>query len=280
MQIGPYSVESLVEGRFGLDGGSMFGVVPRPLWDRTNPADDRNRIELAARCLVVRGGGRCMVVDTGIGTKFDEKRGDIFKVDHPYGDLLGALEKRGVAAGDVTDVILTHLHFDHCGGTTRREGDRLLLTFPEAVHHVQRRNWNWAHHPTDKDAGSYRAEDFSPLETSAKLHLIDGDLELYPGIHMKVVEGHTPGMQLVRIVGPEATLLFVADLVPTRAHLHWPWIMAFDNQPLVTLEEKRQLLARAAEEGWVIAFEHDPECAAVVLRAEGDAVVVEREVDL
>lgn len=280
MKIGSYEVESVIEGRFGLDGGSMFGVVPRALWQTTNPPDDNNRIDLAARCLLVRDDERCVLVETGIGSRFDEKRAAMFNVRHPDGDLLDALEERGVAPTDVTDVVLTHLHFDHCGGTTRREGDGLVLSFPEAVHHVQRRNWEWAHRPSRKDAGSFRAEDFSLLERSPLLHLLDGGVELFPGIHLQVVEGHTPGMQLVRIDGAEATLLFCADLVPTRGHLRWPYVMAYDNQPLVTLAEKLEILPRAAADGWIVVFGHDPGCDAAVLATEGDMVVVDREVEL
>lgn len=280
MKIGPYRIEAIVDGTFGLDGGAMFGIVPRPLWERTNPADDSNRIDLAARCLLVRGAGRCVLVDTGLGSKFDDKRAGIFKVSRPGNGLVGALERRGLEPGDVTDVILTHLHFDHCGGTTLRRDDELFLTFPEAVHHVQRRNWAWAHQPSEKDAGSFRREDFGPLDGSGRLHLVDGDTEVLEGIHGVVVEGHTPGMQMVRIEDGDTVLLFLADLVPTRAHLPWPYIMAYDNQPLVTLAEKRQYLPRAVEESWVLAFQHDPHCEAVLVSMEDDAVEVAREVEI
>ena len=281
MKIGPYDVEALLDGRFGLDGGAMFGIVPRPLWERTNPPDEANRIELAARCLLIRGGGRCILVETGLGDKFDDKRAEIFKVRRPGGGLVGALERRGIVPGDVTDVVLTHLHFDHCGGTSRRENGRLVLTFPRAVHHLQRRHWEWATAPSLKDAGSFRAEDFAPLADSPDLNLLAGEGELFEGIHLRVVDGHTTGLQLVRIEGPEATLLFCADLVPTRAHLRWPYIMAYDNRPLTTLEEKRELLPRAAAAGWIVAFGHDPDCAAALLaQEEEDRVVVARELAL
>ena len=145
---------------------------------------------------------------------------------------------------------------------------------------MQRRNWDWAHRPTEKDAGSFRAEDFSALDGSDQLNLIDGDAELFPGLHLQVVDGHTPGAQLLRVEGPEATLLLAADLVGNRAHLRWPWIMSYDNQPLVTLAEKRKILPRAAAEGWIVVFGHDPECTAATLRQEGDGVVIDAEVQL
>jgi glyoxylase-like metal-dependent hydrolase (beta-lactamase superfamily II) len=285
MQIGSYSVESIVDGFFGLDGGSMFGIVPKPLWSKTNPADEQNRIELAARCLLLEGEGRRILVDTGLGAKNDAKQTEIFKVRRPDDGLPGALSRRGIAAEEITDVILTHLHFDHCGGTTQHHesspaSDELSLTFPEAVHHLQRRNWEWAWNPSGKDAGSFRKEDFSPLENSDKLRLIDGDTELFPGIHLHVVDGHTPAMQLVRIASGGSSLVFLADLVPTRSHLKWPYIMAYDNEPLVTLGEKRDLLPLAAAEGWIVAFQHDPECAAATLRAEGDRVLLDQMIDL
>ena len=280
MKIGRYSVESIVGGRFGLDGGAMFGIVPAPLWSRTNPPDDKNRIELAARSLLIRDDKRCILVETGLGDKFDDKRAGIFDIRQRDGGLVGALREKGVAPGDITDVVLTHLHFDHCGGTTRRDGDGLALVFPEATHHVQRQQWEWAWSPSGKDAGSYRQEDFSPLEGSPRLRLVDGEVELFDAVRVRLVDGHTPAMQLVEITGAEESLLFCADLVPTKTHLRWPYIMAYDNQPLVTLAEKRDVLPRAAASGQVVVFGHDPLCDAVIVRADGDAVVVDREISL
>jgi glyoxylase-like metal-dependent hydrolase (beta-lactamase superfamily II) len=280
MQIGSYFVEGIVDAMFGLDGGSMFGIVPQPLWARTNPPDQRNRIDLASRCLLLEGGGRRILVDTGLGTKLARKRCDIFNVRRPDNGLLGALSRRCIAPEEISDVILTHLHFDHCGGTSQRIGEELSLTFPGAVHHVQRRQWEWAWNPSRKDSGSFRQEDFAPLDGSDRLHLLDGEGELFPGVHLHIVNGHTVAMQLVRIGDGETNLLFLADLVPTSSHLKWPYIMAYDNEPLVTLDEKRDLLPRAAAAGWIVAFQHDPEDAAATLRAEGDNVVLDQIVDL
>ena len=280
LRIGPYEVESIIAGTFGLDGGAMFGIVPRVLWQRTNPPDERNRIALAARCLLIRGNDRCILVETGIGDKFDDKRADIFSVGYPRGSLAEQLAARGLGPGAVTDVILTHLHFDHCGGTTHRVGEELALSFPDATHHVQRRQWEWAQAPSSKDAGSFRPEDFAPLAATNRLHLLEGDGELFEGIHTHTVEGHTPGMQLVSVRSDGVGLLFCADLVPTRAHLRWPYIMAYDNQPLVTLEEKLGRLPAAAERGDTVVFGHDPECDAAILRRDQDAVMIAREVDL
>lgn len=287
MRIGPYTVESIRAGAFALDGGAMFGIVPRPLWQRGNPADDRNRIDLVARCLFIRGGGRLILVETGIGDKFDDKRAAIFKVGHPGGSLISQLAQRGIPAQEVTDVILTHLHFDHCGGTTRRIGGELALSFPRATHYVQRRHWEWARAPTGKDAGSFRAEDFDLLAGSDRLRLLDGEQELFEGIRVHPVDGHTRGMQLVSIAGETGDtgetgggLLFCADLVPTRAHLRWPYIMAYDNEPLLTLQEKQRWLPAAADNGDVVVFGHDPGYDAAILGREDESVVVVREVDL
>lgn len=279
MQFGSFEVETIIDGFFGLDGGAMFGIVPSPLWRRTNPADDRNRIELAARCLLVRDENRCILVETGIGDKFDDKRADIFKVRHPAGGLVRQLEERGIAASAVTDVILTHLHFDHCGGTTRRDDGILALNFPAADYHVQKRQWDWAHAPSGKDQGSFRREDFALL-ADASLHLIDGPSEILDGISVHPVDGHTTGMQLVSIRGEEGGLLFCADLAPTSTHLRGPYIMAYDNQPLVTFEEKQEWLPAAAERGDVVVFGHDPTTDGALLRVEDDNVVIEEHVDL
>jgi len=279
VRMGSYTLESIIDGRFGLDGGAMFGIVPRPLWQRTNPPDGRNRIELAARCLLLRGGGRCILVETGIGDKFDDKRTDIFAVRHPGGGLVAQLAARGVAREDVTDVVLTHLHFDHCGGTTRRVDGALELTFPRADHHVQRAQWDWAHAPAQKDAGSFREEDFELLR-EASLHLVEGESELFSGISVHPVDGHTMSMQLVRIVAEDQRLLFCADLVPTRTHLRWPYIMAYDNHPLSTLAEKKTWLIDAAERGDLVVFGHDPGVCGARLRLEEGKVMVAEEVDL
>ncbi len=276
MSVGGWRVRTLLDGTLGLDGGSMFGVVPKPLWSRTTPADDRNRIRLAARLLLLEGHGRLVLVDTGLGDKWSDKRRAIFDVQRPGGGVLGALAKLGIEPAQVTDVLLTHLHFDHAAGTTRRVDDGMELVFPSARHIVQRRQWEWAARPTLKDAGSFRPEDFELLGHQGSLVLVDGDTELFPGIDVIALDGHTAAMQAVKIRGPEATLLYVADLVPTVAHLRWPYIMGYDNRPLVTLAEKQRHLLNAARQGWIVVFEHDSETAAVRLQ-ECDGTVRPRE---
>ncbi len=257
-QIAGYTLHSIETGRFRLDGGAMFGIVPKPLWERRIPADERNRIPLAMRCLLLRGHERVILIDNGIGDKLSEKMIDIYGVDFREYELRRSLAEQGVTPEDVTDVILTHLHFDHCGGSTRYEGGRLVLTFPHARHYVQRTHWEWATHPNLREKASFIRENILPIQEYGKLVLVDGDIELFPGVHVHVVNGHTRGQQIVRIHDEENTLLFMGDLVPTHAHIPLVWIMAYDIEPLVTLEEKQRWLEEALAGQWHLFLEHDP----------------------
>ena len=267
MTFGEYQVDLVEAGRLGLDGGAMFGIVPRPLWERHAAPDDRNRIRLAMRCLLLRGRGRTVLVDTGMGHKADAAFREIYAVDHGHSALVPSLAALGVAPADVTDVLLTHLHFDHAGGTTERgEDGRLRLVFPEAAHHVQRRHWDWTREST-REAASFLPENLDPLAASGRLVLHDGPGEIFPGVETVVVDGHTRGQQLPLLHGPEGTLFYPADLVPTAAHAPLLWGMAYDIEPLATIEEKRRLLTRAAEEGWTLVFEHDPAVATARVEA-------------
>ena len=265
-QIGSYSLYTIETGRLGLDGGAMFGIVPKPLWERRIPADDRNRIPLAMRCLLLEGEGRVILIDNGVGDKYDKKFADIYAIDQESADLHGSLREAGFSAEDVTDVVLTHLHFDHCGGTTRRGEEGLELTFPNARHYVQRSHWEWARNPNKREAASFLAENLDPLAESGRLQLVDGPESLFPGIEVITVDGHTEAQQLVKITDAERTLVYAADLLPTTAHLRDTWIMAYDVRPLQTLEEKRRFLDRAVDEGWHLYFEHDPETAVATPR--------------
>lgn len=258
MKIGEYEVISVHGGAFRLDGGAMFGVVPKPLWEKTNPPDESNRIDMAMRCLVARGEGRVILVDTGVGSKYDEKFASIFAIDHSEHELVRALADRGLSPDDVTDVIMTHLHFDHGGGLTRRDGDVLSPQFPNARVHVQRSHWEHAMEPNERDRASFLRENYEPLREHSDLNLLEGDATLFPGIDVVVVHGHSPSMQLVKVYDRDCTLLYCADLIPTASHLPYPYIMGYDLEPLKTLAEKKTYLPLAAEEGWILAFEHDP----------------------
>ena len=283
MRVGRYEIASVLDGFFALDGGAMFGVVPRPLWEKRIAPDARNRIRLAARCLVAVDGDarRVVLVDDGVGDKWDAKRTDIYAIDRSGGGMDAGLSRLGLSRSDVTDVLLTHLHFDHAGGTTRRGPDGALeLSFPRATHHVQRRHWQLAHAPSEKDAGSFFAQDFEPLQHSNLLHLVEGEAQLFPDVELIVSEGHTFGQQLPRFHGDGSHLTFCGDVIPTHAHLRPSWVMAYDVSPVTTIEEKKVLLAEALEDDGVLFFEHDLGMAACRLREEDGHPVFREAVDL
>lgn len=267
IEFGRYTLHALETGRFRLDGGAMFGIIPRPLWDRRIKPDARNRIELAMRCLLIEGDGRVILVDDGLGDKYDDRFADIYGVDHGNATLDRALEEAGFARESITDVILTHLHFDHCGGSTRREEGEVVPAFPQARFYVQQRHWDWAMHPNVREQGSFLAENLTPLGMSDQLSLVDGEFELFSGIHLHLAHGHTEAQQLVRVTDGARNLVFVADLLPTVHHLAPAWNMAYDVRPLVTIEEKGRFLARATASGWSLFFEHDPQVVVADLEA-------------
>lgn len=260
MRIGRYELHAIETGWFALDGGAMFGVVPKTLWEKKIPADERNRIGLAVRALLLveTGGTRRILVDTGVGQKWDAKMADIYGVDHSRLRLETSLAAHGLAASDITDVLLTHLHFDHAGGATTQVGGRIVPTFANATYWVQRRNLEWARDPNEKDRASYLHENWVALEEAGVLRLTDGPGEWLPGIELLLSEGHTRGMQLPLVRGPEGALLYCADLIPTAAHVPVPWHMGYDLYPVTVMEEKRAILERAVAEGWTLFFEHDP----------------------
>ena len=258
MKIGPYRIVSLETGRFGLDGGAMFGVVPKTLWSRTNPSDERNRIPLAMRALLILDEKRKILVDVGCGHKFPDKLKGIYRLDHSRYTLLGSLEGHGIEPEDITDVILTHFHFDHAGGATCFRKGRLELTFPSARHYIQQRQWERALKPSEKDRGSYMPMDIEPFHDHPQLTILDGPLELFPGLHLLISNGHTPGLQMVKIQDGDTTLFYCGDMMPTASHLPLPYLMGYDLYPLTTIEEKRHYLQQACEGNWIIALEHDP----------------------
>jgi glyoxylase-like metal-dependent hydrolase (beta-lactamase superfamily II) len=269
LPIAGWTIHTLETGFLWLDGGSMFGSVPKPLWSRAHPPDERNRIRLAMRCLLLEGHGRRILVDDGVGEKFRPKLADIYRIEHESHTLERALSAHGLMLGDVTDVVLTHLHFDHAGGSTRLDGDRLVPTLPRARYHVQRRNWENALKPNPRERASYLPENFLPLMEAGVLSLMEGPQTPWPGLELFLAEGHTRGQQLVRIAGPEGILYFVADLIPTAAHVRIPWVMGYDIAAGETMVEKRALLERASREGAWICLEHDPSIALARPAPEG-----------
>jgi len=280
MNIGGYDITAISGGNFGLDGGAMFGIIPKPLWEKQVRADDRNRIDLTARVLLVRGHGRNILVDTGLGNKWSGKHRDIYKIDPASLQIQKALADLGLDPGDITDVILTHLHFDHAGGATREENGELIPAFPNATYYIQRKNWEWANNPSPKDAGSYRKENFVPLQNHGVLEFVEGEEEIFPRIRLFLSDGHTRAQQLPLIRDGEETLFYSGDLIPTAVHLPLPWVMGYDNFPLKTIEEKEHILNQAADEHWILFLEHDPGTAALTVRRTEKGVQAKAPVQL
>ena len=276
LRMGKFKLHQVRDGTFALDGGAMFGVVPKPFWQKRHPVDDRNRIELALRCLLIQEGNRRILVDAGIGPHWDEKRREIFAINPSDQGLDRELARAGCAREEITDLVLTQLQFDHGGGATRIHDGKRVLSFPRATYHLQRRNWNWAQHPSDNVASSFRAEDFDILASSGRLHLLDGQTELFPGIELSISEGHTVGMQLVRISSGDRGLVFCTDLIPTASHLRSSWMMAYHLHPQTVIEEKRKLLARALKEKWMLFFAHDPMVAACSIKEQDGQPAIDR----
>lgn len=280
MKIGPYEIFTVETGYAWLDGGAMFGVIPKVLWNKTNPSDDLNRIQLALRTMVIKNDGKIILVDTGVGQKMNEKLSNIYNVDHTNYELVKGLAREEIKPEEITDVIVTHLHFDHIGGATYYDGEILKLTFPNATYHVQGEQWYWANNPSMKDRASYMPENFKPIEKAGKLNELSGPCELFPGIEMLVMYGHTAGMQLPKISDGRSTLLYCADLLPTASHIPLPFIMGYDNNPLITLEEKKRILPQAVEENWILVFEHDPLCKAGTVQKTEKGFRLKEEVSL
>ncbi len=269
MRIGRWEVSSVLSGFFRLDGGAMFGSVPKILWEKTNPADAANRIDLALRCMLIRGENRVILVDVGIGQKFSPKETSMYAVDHSRFTLLAALAAQGVAPEEVTDVVLTHLHFDHAGGvSTADSGSALRLTFPKARHFLQRANLLAAMTPNERERASYLKENWAPVKECPRLELLDGPAEIFPGIRVLVSEGHTTGLQMPRVEGDGTWIQYCADMIPTASHLRIPYVMGYDLCPRTLMEEKRTTLTEAVRDGGYLFFEHDPWTPACQVRQE------------
>ncbi|MDT4952646.1 MAG: hypothetical protein QOJ02_784 [Acidobacteriota bacterium] len=260
MQLGDYRVEVVSDAEFRLDGGAMFGVVPRTLWSKVCPPDEQNRISMNMNCLFIETETERIIVETGIGDKWSPKHEAMYgiKRERSLGESLRAVT--GVSAEEITIVVNTHLHFDHAGGnTTLDSAGRVVPTFPNARYFVSHAEYEHALNPHERDRASYMPENWRPIEAAGQLELKEADYEVVPGLKMETVAGHSRTMQCVRLERGGQTLYGFADLVPMRAHVHFAWIMGYDLYPVETLEAKKRLLPQAAREGWLCLFYHDPE---------------------
>ncbi|MBE0660995.1 MAG: MBL fold metallo-hydrolase [Bacteroidales bacterium] len=265
-----YPIET---GYFKLDGGTMFGVVPKVIWSKSYPADENNYITLSMRCLLVVDGDRKILVNNGMGNKNKDKNTQYFSLNDDEINLKKSLAEVGFTAEDITDVFLTHLHFDHCGGSVDEdENGNLFPAFPNATYHVSRQQWDWAINPNKREKPSYPPENLLPLKD--RLRLFDQDGELFPGFKVKIFNGHTMGQAIPFISYKGKTVVYTSDALPTSAHLPLPYIMSYDIQPLLTLDEKESLLNEAVENDYILFFEHDhyTECCTLEKNPKGAKV--------
>lgn len=257
-------------GFFKLDGGAMFGVVPKSIWQKTNPADENNLCTWAMRCLLVEEGNQCVLIDNGIGDKQDAR---FFSFYHLHGDdsLSKSLQAAGFTATDVTDMFLTHLHFDHCGGGVYYDNAKLVLTFDRAKYWTNADHWKWAVKPNAREKASFLKENILPMEESGHLHFVDLPAPSALPFEVITVSGHTDKMMIPKIRYKDRTICFVSDLLPSTGHIPLAYIMGYDTRPLLTLEEKEAFLNEAADNNYVLFLEHDPvhECCTVKRTEKG-----------
>ena len=260
-----YSIET---GNFKLDGGAMFGVVPKAIWKKTNPADDLNMIDMAARSLLIETTSSLILIDTGLGDKQDEK---FFSHYHRWGEysIDDSIKKAGFRSGDVTDVFFTHLHFDHCGGAIIRKGNRLIPRFENANFWVNKGHWEWANSPNSREKASFLPDNILPLKESGKLNFIDAN-EKPLGFDILTVNGHTEKMMLPVLEFKSRTIVFVSDLIPTSGHVRVPFIMGYDTRPLQTLREKESFLEKAAKDKFLLFLQHDVKNEIIDIKKENN----------
>lgn len=286
LNIAGFKICPIPTGIFGLDGGSMFGTVPRVLWEKSNPPDEKNRIPMEARALLLKSADRNVLIDCGNGSDFVAKYGEklgtkfaeLYNVTNEGPSLLKSLSQHGVSPEQITDVILTHLHFDHAGGGVTEKNGQLVPTFPNAKYYIQKQNLETASRPNIREKASYFSANFEPLLKAGVLNILDGNVEnLLPGISLITSQGHTRGQQMVQVSDQHNSLLYCADVIPTSSHVRLAWVMGYDLEPLTLIEEKTKVLGPAVDRKTYLFFEHDPYCdAATVQRSGADFGVQQR----
>ena len=265
MIIGKYTLYSIETSEFGLDGGGMFGIIPKSLWEKEASSDEMNRIKMVTRSLLLVSDDKKILIDTGNGTKWEEKYRKIYNIDTSRYSIETSLAKYGFSADDITDVICTHLHFDHAGGNTKIEDEKIVPTFPNAIYWISTENWKLANHPSQKDSGSFVENDWKVLAENGIAQIVDGKESFINGIDIYLTYGHSAGLMHPVISDNINTVFYGADIFPMVAHIPVPWVMAYDIQPVITVKEKEIFLQKMMEENWILFFEHDPNIQACTI---------------
>lgn len=280
MKIGKYDLYSVETSEFGLDGGAMFGIIPKPVWEKKVSADELNRVNMVTRSLLLVSDEKKILIDTGNGTKWEEKYKQIYDINTDQYNIEKSLGKYGFSSEQITDVICTHMHFDHIGGNTKIKSGEVVPTFPNAKYWISEENWKLANHPSQKDAGSFIEHDWKVLAENQMIEIIDGREPFIEGIETIVTHGHTPGLLHPIVSDGSNKLFYGADIFPMVAHIPIPWVMAYDVQPVVTMEEKQKLLQKMEREDWILFFEHDPHIQACSVHKDGKHYKLNKEIKI
>lgn len=280
MKIGKYDLYSVETSEFGLDGGAMFGIIPKPVWEKKVSADELNRVNMVTRSLLLVSDEKKILIDTGNGTKWEEKYKQIYDINTDQYNIEKSLGKYGFSSEQITDVICTHMHFDHIGGNTKIKSGEVVPTFPNAKYWISEENWKLANHPSQKDAGSFIEHDWKVLAENQMIEIIDGREPFIEGIDTIVTHGHTPGLLHPIVSDGSNKLFYGADIFPMVAHIPIPWVMAYDVQPVVTMEEKQKLLQKMEREDWILFFEHDPHIQACSVHKDGKHYKLNKEIKI
>tara|TARA_B100001013_G_C24603823_1_gene440132 strand:- start:279 stop:1121 length:843 start_codon:yes stop_codon:yes gene_type:complete len=276
MKIGQYKLYSIETSEFGLDGGAMFGIIPKIMWEKKAPSDSLNRIKMVTRSLLLVSDSHKILIDTGNGSKWTKKYLELYNIDLSMYNIDSSLKKYGFTVDDITDVVCTHLHFDHAGGNTIYHENNLVPTFSNATYWIGEKNWNLANHPSQKDQGSFMECDWEVLAQNNMIMLVKD--KFLPGLEIYFTEGHTDGLMHPVISDGNKTLFYGADIFPTAAHIPVPWVMSYDLRPAETIKEKDSLLKKMHDEEWILFFEHDPIYQACTIGIEGKHYCINKPV--